>query len=806
MQMIKITESIEEVKEHAVCVSIVFDGDPQDLQEVCTDLRCRAEPKPLPAEHPADMQRQLDPNQFVRTAEVGKATADLPQIFLVKYNCSKCNYDQGPLVLSQTEDLKPESCPECQSLGPFTVKKKQCFPGGRQTDGALAPLRTSFLTSDVGEYSSECFPRSEYKTRFHHTSAFEMSDPEHWGTYFRTTPDNDQSDRLSKLESKEYQNPYTNLLSTTSTEAGTLCSPWQHAQYNSIFHPTPKAPKISHGPAHLYDLLLSYKITACLRVERNFNEITFAAKRLEVYCANDYPCVFVKIQDCENVFTEPERLCEIAMTYFVAIANKIAHSKNIPIELVIRESFGHNIPSVSKIITSFRINIGVTPKIYTEVLVQSLIELNDMFLDPLFNSTFRINLNAAQIQNHNEGVAIYNKHHKGTEKQRSVGLWSENECLLKVLNKVGNSNGNKVCSQIMKPRKNVDLLANYASEELDQPQPNFVNPLTKLLGQLSYSDKVVLNVPESDYKKVSMHAYSGEENHELKEDFVFWRIMHDVVLAFDVECGHELLEAIEAHKLFGLYKMLEKENLNFIRNSGYQEAQDGCGSDSDCEIQSNPTFYSRKVTVATGMRAINLAHFLSVYRLRQQGFTPQTDADKMYYETKNAVQTVRDIFTGLALDNSTQEHEGNAFIRYIDLNHCAAAGPEPLGLRDIMRKTSENDIVVLDYTSANTERIRAYVNKFIKKVHVIILVSSGLKHEQLGADMNTYGTIRIVAKDRGIIIELYSLLKNVLELTKEVLAKELHCIRKAYKNAGAVVTNAGIYKEMYRKLGSDETR
>uniref|UniRef100_A0A1S4KKQ6 Uncharacterized protein n=2 Tax=Ixodes scapularis TaxID=6945 RepID=A0A1S4KKQ6_IXOSC len=74
-------------------------------------------------------RRQLYPNQFVRTAEVGKATEDPRQIFLVMYNCSKCNYDQGPLVLSQTEDLKPESCPECQSLGPFTVKKKQVRRG-----------------------------------------------------------------------------------------------------------------------------------------------------------------------------------------------------------------------------------------------------------------------------------------------------------------------------------------------------------------------------------------------------------------------------------------------------------------------------------------------------------------------------------------------------------------------------------------------------------------------------------------------------------------------------------------------------
>ncbi|KAM7305566.1 putative DNA replication licensing factor MCM2 [Ixodes scapularis] len=191
----KSTENFEKATEHAVCESIAFDGVPQGLQDVFTDLRPRAEPETLLAEQPADMQReqaspvseqqhasgsgtdagllsvgfafggavdpegvrkercpvgvsgvrkhhaktsgpvnemsrQLDPNQLVRTADVGKTrTADLPHIYLVKYNCNRCDYYQGPFVLSQSEDLKPGSCPECHSLGTFTVKKKQVRRG-----------------------------------------------------------------------------------------------------------------------------------------------------------------------------------------------------------------------------------------------------------------------------------------------------------------------------------------------------------------------------------------------------------------------------------------------------------------------------------------------------------------------------------------------------------------------------------------------------------------------------------------------------------------------------------------------------
>ncbi|KAM7305565.1 putative DNA replication licensing factor MCM2 [Ixodes scapularis] len=129
-QKMKRTENFEKAKEHAVCESIAFDGGPQDLQEVFTDLRPRVEPETLLVEKPADMQRQLDMNQLVRTADVGKTrTADLPHIYLVKYNCNRCDYDQGPFVLWHSEDLKPGSCPECHSYGTFTVKKKQVRRG-----------------------------------------------------------------------------------------------------------------------------------------------------------------------------------------------------------------------------------------------------------------------------------------------------------------------------------------------------------------------------------------------------------------------------------------------------------------------------------------------------------------------------------------------------------------------------------------------------------------------------------------------------------------------------------------------------
>lgn len=58
------------------------------------------------------------------------------------------------------------------------------------------------------------FPRSEYCTRFVGTSAFEMSQPKYWGSYFRTTRDAN-SDRISHVVNKT-QKTYRNVAVRTS--------------------------------------------------------------------------------------------------------------------------------------------------------------------------------------------------------------------------------------------------------------------------------------------------------------------------------------------------------------------------------------------------------------------------------------------------------------------------------------------------------------------------------------------------------------------------------------------------------------
>ena len=64
--------------------------------------------------------RQLHLNQLIRTSGVVTSTTGvLPQLSVIKYDCNKCNFVLGPFYQSQNQEVKPGSCPECQSTGPL---------------------------------------------------------------------------------------------------------------------------------------------------------------------------------------------------------------------------------------------------------------------------------------------------------------------------------------------------------------------------------------------------------------------------------------------------------------------------------------------------------------------------------------------------------------------------------------------------------------------------------------------------------------------------------------------------------------
>ncbi|XP_015436900.1 PREDICTED: DNA replication licensing factor Mcm2 isoform X2 [Dufourea novaeangliae] len=93
-------------------------------ERVSTEIHVRISELPLIEE--IRTFRKLHLNQLVRTLGVVTATTGvLPQLSVVKYDCTKCGYVLGPFVQNQNVEVKPGSCPECQSIGPFMINMEQ---------------------------------------------------------------------------------------------------------------------------------------------------------------------------------------------------------------------------------------------------------------------------------------------------------------------------------------------------------------------------------------------------------------------------------------------------------------------------------------------------------------------------------------------------------------------------------------------------------------------------------------------------------------------------------------------------------
>jgi len=114
--------------------------------------------------------RQLHLNQLVRTnGVITSSTSVLPQLSMIKYNCLKCNFLLGPFYQSLEKEVKPQTCPECQSAGPFELNMEQTIYSnyqritiqespGKVPAGRLPRSKDAIL---MGDLCDSCKPGDE---------------------------------------------------------------------------------------------------------------------------------------------------------------------------------------------------------------------------------------------------------------------------------------------------------------------------------------------------------------------------------------------------------------------------------------------------------------------------------------------------------------------------------------------------------------------------------------------------------------------------------------------------------------------
>merc|ERR1719346_911750 len=130
-----------------------------NYERIAADIKVRISELPLVEE--LRSLRQLHLNQLIRTSGVVSSSSGvLPQLFMVKFDCTKCGYVLGPFYQDQQEEAKPGTCPECQSLGPFEINQVETLyknyqritlqeSPGKVTAGRLPRSKDALLFGDL---------------------------------------------------------------------------------------------------------------------------------------------------------------------------------------------------------------------------------------------------------------------------------------------------------------------------------------------------------------------------------------------------------------------------------------------------------------------------------------------------------------------------------------------------------------------------------------------------------------------------------------------------------------------------------
>merc|ERR1712059_67436 len=161
--------------------SVVLNMFPQ-YERITKEVRVRISDLPLVED--LRSLRQLHLNQLIRTGGVVTAsTGVLPQLSLIKYDCNKCNYVLGPFTQAQFQEVKPGTCPECQSQGPFQVNMELTLyknyqritiqeSPGKVTAGRLPRSKDALL---MGDLCDTCRPGDEIELTGVYSNSYDTS-------------------------------------------------------------------------------------------------------------------------------------------------------------------------------------------------------------------------------------------------------------------------------------------------------------------------------------------------------------------------------------------------------------------------------------------------------------------------------------------------------------------------------------------------------------------------------------------------------------------------------------------------------
>jgi hypothetical protein len=551
---------------------------------------------------------------------------------------------------------------------------------------------------------------------------------------------------------------------------------------------------IIEGNAALYRSLLIYKHSICNHVAAKCDFGDTGAIKVGFY--NRYPCVMVLIKE--------QSWTEIAISYFTALVNYKAQWSGLDIELLRRSSFGFLTPTIAPCDESMRISIGVVPLAYADILVECLNILNKVFL--ILNGSANEFVQRKLDISLPENCFLFSQEYKEyiAGKDRSSSVTNVLQLVTAQIDKAGKTG----VYNLMRTVSAHDGLMAVAFQLLYHSNPSSGNEYVRILldtlrwgfgkiciksNRLTFQQDFSVEIPKILKEHtvledprflfiISRIVAAAKKNPSLRNDF-FKQHYPAVIIAIE--------KCVQEKSLTGLYYIVELLNELIYSKAIFLtdvKVDNGYGSESEVEkpLKANrPALYGKKIILHNGMRAILAALHAGADFLSNTYLTTTKKLPLVlygaYYETTDAMKLISrfNVCQNLNIINQAE-------IMIYDINACGKHG-EKLPI-PTAQQLSNIRVLILDSTSATIFQYNSYIEKFLRQpsMQMLFFVSSGFKNEQMGADKNPYGTIRIFTKDKAVLDARMEFIKAK---EKPIDSHVSHTYRRMMKDMGNVPCN-----------------
>jgi hypothetical protein len=614
---------------------------------------------------------------------------------------------------------------------------------------------------------------------------------------------------------------------------------------------------------NLYDESLRYRCEICDYIENKFIKTDKDMIRVGAY--NNYPClmIFIERPKIAQGATDAalEAWTQLVISYYTALVNHAAQESGLPIGLDRRSSFGFLTPTISPCGQSFRINVGLIPREYADILVACLEKLNRALVllnqdesgldcglanlpDGCFlkkSSEYKRYLNYASTPTRKKNPKKESKKPRNQKQKTQRNIPEVKNNILQLMwakidrgTNVGTGAHNLTRTPVAR-----DSISAYVYEALQRsPQDDktlaqiFVNGLREGVGRLELTDKkpptLTFNQPETvEFKRIKKSLA------EIKDEKFFAHILKMLDAVKRERAFNKLTDSIADFEdatitdiencliqtprtIRGIHYGLAGLNEILFARAIFTcpaEGMDGFGSESEDELPSkNPQhhLYTKKLTVQNGMRSIlaslhsGASHLLADYADKSKDERLPLFLHGAYFETADAVKLMAKFKKVTDIDEI-----GETEILIYDINTCEVGGCDEKGAPKTKKLTDENlestKVMIIDVTSSTSQQQAEWVEKFknFSNAEILFLVQSGLKNQQGGSDKNPYGTIRIFTKDKQGKDLLTKFMDAIRLVEKPVQSKVAHHFRRLHKRLGNVPTIRDIFRSLKNK-GEDK--